>query len=137
MERDELVLAQPTLSKLSLWWLIPDGNAIHLIALVTFVFLVKENFPIYGSPQTSALVSMPSNSKDEDSSPLRELKRRCHGGWWQLPRRPVLTFWEDSAIGWSTRVASQVAICKGVGLFAHTDLKGCFGRSPFALQSPI
>lgn len=89
MEKDELALAQPTLSKLSLWWLIPDGNAIYLIALVTFVFLVKENFLIYVSPQISALVSMPSNSKYEDFSPLRVLKRRCHGGWRQLPRTPV------------------------------------------------
>lgn len=60
------------------------------------------------------------NSKDEDFSPLKAFKRRCRGGWQQLPRRPVLTFWEDSIMGWSTRVASQVAICKGTGSFAHS-----------------
>ena len=78
MEKDELALAQPTLSKLSLWWLIPDGNAIYLIALVTFVFLVKENFLIYVSPQISALVSMPSNSKYEDFSPLSHYQYSEH-----------------------------------------------------------
>ena len=88
--------------------------------MVTFVFLVKENFLIFVSPQTSALVPMLSNSKDEDFSPLKAFKRRCRGGWQQLPRRPVLTFWDDSIMGWSTRVASQVAICKGTGSFAHS-----------------